>query len=337
MYVWGLSSSELRTVKAVPLRVPALSGALLVGTSAITVAILAAVVASSPSPAASSRRPQANQMLEPSALVLAAPAAQSASAAPSAEDGDYLHVTARVGADLTEALRAAAVPERLGREYVALLSRAIPLAAELSVEDRFDLVYERGDQGRLLYAGLDRVARADIQLLKWTDGKETVWVNADAAAASGDNVMAMPVAGRVTSGFGKRFHPILGHARMHKGVDLRAPAGAPIVAADAGRVVAAGWHGGYGRQVRIAHAGGLETTYSHMSRIAARPGGAVSKGQVIGYVGSSGLSTGPHLHYEIYKNGRPVNPMSVKTGAQARLEGQELHALRSELRKLLTN
>ena len=245
----------------------------------------------------------------------------------------------RIGEDLTRSLQRAGVPERQGREYVAVLARAIDLAGGLSVEDRFDLVVERAPDGRfdrLLYVGLDRVARADVSLLKWTDGKSLIWVNADGVGGENNAGMRMPVSGGVSSGFGNRFHPILGHARFHKGVDLRATYGAPIVAAADGRVVGAGWHGGYGRQVAIAHGGGIQTTYSHMSRMAASPGQMVRRGQVIGYVGSSGLSTGPHVHYEVYKNGRPVNPMSVKLATgPGHLEGEKLHAFQDELRKLL--
>jgi murein DD-endopeptidase MepM/ murein hydrolase activator NlpD len=148
--------------------------------------------------------------------------------------------------------------------------------------------------------------------------------------------MRMPVSGRVTSRFGERFHPILGYERFHAGVDLGAAAGTPIVAAADGRVVSAGWHGGYGRAVSIAHSGGLETKYGHMSRIAAYPGELVHRGDVIGYVGSSGLSTGPHLHFEVTKNGRAVNPMSVKMGGgPAQMEGAKLRAIQDELRAVL--
>ncbi len=169
-----------------------------------------------------------------------------------------------------------------------------------------------GTFGRLLYVGLDRVARADVELLKWTDGKQVIWVNADGVGGEGQSDMRLPVAGRVTSGFGERFHPILGYERFHAGVDLGAAWGSPIVAAADGRVVSAGWRGGYGRAVEIAHASGLETLYGHMSRIAAAPGELVREGEVIGYVGSSGLSTGPHVHFEVLKGGRPINPMGVK-------------------------
>jgi murein DD-endopeptidase MepM/ murein hydrolase activator NlpD len=257
----------------------------------------------------------------------------------SSTDEGAQRFTGRVGENLSLALESKGVPEAQGREYIAVLSRAIPLANGLSVEDRFDLVVERGADGRLgrlLYAGLDRVARADVELLKWTDGKSTIWVNADGVGGETSSAMRLPVSGRVTSGFGERFHPILGYMRFHKGVDLGAAAGTPIVAAAAGRVVDAGWHGGYGRQVQIAHAGGIETRYGHMSRMVAYAGELVRQGQVIGYVGSSGLSTGPHLHFEVTKNGRPVNPMSVKLGAApGQLEGAKLHQFQNELRSLL--
>ena len=101
--------------------------------------------------------------------------------------------------------------------------------------------------------------------------------------------------------------------------------------------MSAGWAGGYGRAVAIVHAGGIETKYGHMSRIAAYAGEVVHRGEVIGYVGSSGLSTGPHLHFEVIRNGRPVNPLSVKeiAGGPGELEGEKLIAFQNELRKLL--
>jgi murein DD-endopeptidase MepM/ murein hydrolase activator NlpD len=247
--------------------------------------------------------------------------------------------TGRVGGNLTDSLSAAGVPERQGREYVAILGRAIQLADGLSVDDKFDLIVERlagGKLGQLLYVGLDRVARSDVELLKWTDGKNVIWVNADGVGGEDSSRIGLPVHGRLTSGFGERFHPILGYVRFHDGVDLAAPAGTPIVAAADGRVMGAGWRGGYGQEVQIAHADGLETLYGHMSRIATHAGEFVRKGEVIGYVGSTGLSTGPHLHFEVTRNGRPVNPMNVKmAGGPGHLEGEKLHRFEGELRSLL--
>jgi murein DD-endopeptidase MepM/ murein hydrolase activator NlpD len=100
-------------------------------------------------------------------------------------------------------------------------------------------------------------------------------------------------------------------------------------------VTGAGWAGGYGRQVRLAHGGGIVTSYSHMSRLVVEPGSFVHQGQLIGYVGSSGLSTGPHLHYEVYRNGTPVNPLGVKFASRALLEGPELDRFKARLAQLM--
>ena len=148
--------------------------------------------------------------------------------------------------------------------------------------------------------------------------------------------MLWPVAGRITSGFGYRRHPILQFARMHRGVDFGAGWGSPIVAAADGQIAAAGWAGGYGRQVRIAHAGGIATSYSHMSSIVAEPGSHVRRGQLIGYVGSSGLSTGPHLHYEVHRGGQAVNPLSVRFTSGPAVDHAEVAALKARLKALLS-
>ena len=141
--------------------------------------------------------------------------------------------------------------------------------------------------------------------------------------------------GPITSNYGLRMHPILRYSRMHRGIDFRAAYGTPILAAADGRVPGAGWAGGHGRQVRLSHTGGLATSYSHMSRIAVSRGATVRRGQVIGYVGSTGLSTGPHLHYEMYRNGASINPRSVRFTQRAQLSGSELASFRSRLRGLL--
>ena len=133
------------------------------------------------------------------------------------------------------------------------------------------------------------------------------------AAASGiilgTGQMSLPSAGRITSRFGPRVHPVLGYRRFHAGVDFGAPYGTRITAADSGKVIFAGWYGGYGNSVIIDHGGGLTTLYAHASRLNVREGQAVTKGQSIAAIGSTGLSTGPHLHFEVRRNGNPIDPM----------------------------
>jgi len=125
----------------------------------------------------------------------------------------------------------------------------------------------------------------------------------------GTGQMVFPVNARITSRFGTRVHPILGYRRFHAGIDFGASTGAPIWAADSGQVIFAGWYGGYGRSVIINHGGGLTTLYGHTSQVYVSEGQMVQRGQAIAAVGSTGLSTGPHLHFEVRQNGNPVNPM----------------------------
>jgi len=124
----------------------------------------------------------------------------------------------------------------------------------------------------------------------------------------------MPTAGAVGSGFGPRMHPILGYARMHNGLDMSGSTGQPIVSANSGRILYAGWRGGYGNAVIIDHGAGVTSLYAHMSSIEATAGHSVGRGERIGAIGSTGLSTGPHLHFEIRVNGEPVDPLRYLPG-----------------------
>ena len=257
-----------------------------------------------------------------------------------AVDDTPLRISGRVGASLYFSARAAGVPAKAVEAYIRTLSGQMSLGRDVAADDRFDIVVSHrrtangeAESGRLLYAGLDRAAGRDVQLLPWTVDGQTRWYEASGVGRTTGS-MSQPVAGRITSGFGMRRHPILRFARMHRGVDFAAGYGQPIYAATAGQVVRTGWAGGYGKQVRIAHDGGLLTSYSHMSRIVAEPGAAVRQGQVIGYVGSTGLSTGPHLHYELYRNGVAINPLSVRFVTRSLLEGAELQAFQARLREM---
>jgi murein DD-endopeptidase MepM/ murein hydrolase activator NlpD len=138
-------------------------------------------------------------------------------------------------------------------------------------------------------------------------------------------------ASHITSRFGWREHPILGFSAMHTGVDFGAPMGTPVLAAGAGKVVMAGPNGGYGTFVKLQHTKDIGTGYGHLSRLGPgiRPGAVVRQGQVIGFIGSTGLSTGPHLHYEFYRGGQPVNPLTQKFALRAGLAGKDLARFRT--------
>jgi murein DD-endopeptidase MepM/ murein hydrolase activator NlpD len=258
-----------------------------------------------------------------------------------AVDSRPLRIRGRVGDGLYWALRASGVSPQAAGEYLRAIGAQLDVGGEIGPNDQFDLIVANrraatgeSREGPLLYAAIDRASAPDIRLMKWSLGGRTDWVDANGAGRQ-VSAFAWPVAGRITSGFGLRVHPILRFARMHRGLDFGAGHGAPIVAASDGQVIASGWSGGYGRQVRIAHGGGIVTTYSHMSRAVAEPGSFVRQGQLIGYVGSSGLSTGPHLHYEVYRGGVAVNPLGVKFGSRSLLEGEELARFKARLAQLM--
>ena len=252
------------------------------------------------------------------------PAPQPAAAGP-------LRIRGRVGDGLYWSLRAAGASPEAAAQYLAALATQIDVG-EVGRNDSFDLVLSSGKQ--LLYAGLDRLGGSDLQLVRW----EKQWIdaaNAERPAVQSEG-MAWPVAGRITSYFGNRYHPILHFTRFHAGIDFGAGWGSPIVAAADGQVVRSGWAGGYGRQVRIFHGGGMVTSYSHMSEIVAAPGSFVRRGQLIGYVGSSGLSTGPHLHYEVLRNGTPVNPLGVRFQSAPVVDTRLADAVKARLKQLLS-
>jgi murein DD-endopeptidase MepM/ murein hydrolase activator NlpD len=256
-------------------------------------------------------------------------------------DNRPLRIRGTVGDGLYWALRASGVSPQAAGEYLRALATQIDVGSEVAPDDRFDLIVANrraatgeSQEGPLLYAAIDRSAGPDVRLMKWNIGGRIDWVDANNAGRR-VSAFAWPVAGPITSGFGVRIHPILRFARFHRGIDFGAGYGTPIVAASAGQVTASGWAGGYGRQVRIVHGGGIVTSYSHMSRAVVEPGSFVSQGQLIGYVGSSGLSTGPHLHYEVYRGGTAVNPLGVRFAGRAMLEGPELERFKATLTKLM--
>ena len=279
--------------------------------------------------------------LDLNVTLTAGPAGLQVSTSKIEVDHRPLRIRGRVGDGLYWSLRAAGVSPQTAGEYLRAIGGQLDVGEGIGPNDRFDVIVANrraatgeSQEGPLLYAAIERVGAPQIRLMKWTLNGRTDWIDANGAGRQ-VATMAWPVAGRITSGFGLRIHPILRFARMHRGIDFGASYGSPIMAAADGQVTRAGWAGGYGRQVRIAHGGGIDTSYSHMSRLVVEPGSFVRQGQLIGYVGSSGLSTGPHLHYEVYRNGTAVNPMGVKFANRALLEGPDLDRFKARLSQLM--
>jgi murein DD-endopeptidase MepM/ murein hydrolase activator NlpD len=247
-----------------------------------------------------------------------------------------IRIRGRIGDGLYWSLRAAGASPQVAAAYLAALATEIDVGGDVGSGDSFDLVLSGG--GQLLYAGLDRVGQQPLQLVLWNQGGRAEWINAANAdqPAPVESGMTMPANGPITSYFGYRYHPILHFTRFHAGVDIGASWGSPIVAAGDGQVIGAGWAGGYGREVQIAHGGGLVSLYGHMSEIVAAAGSFVHQGQVIGYVGSSGLSTGPHLHFEVRQGGQPVNPLAVRFRSTQVVDTHVADAVKQRLKALLS-
>ena len=206
-----------------------------------------------------------------------------------------------------------------------LLAFEMDFERDIRAGQKFYVLYEENfangekvENGRVLAVSFDAL-RGTVKMYRFKKADGTTGYYDENGNGAIKSLKRTPINNaRVTSSFSnKRKHPVLGYTRAHKGVDFRASTGTPIPAAGAGRVVARGYNSGHGNYVKIRHNGSYETLYAHMSKFAkgVNVGTAVKQGQTIGYVGSTGLSTGPHLHYEIIKDGKHVNPLTVKLPA----------------------
>lgn len=210
--------------------------------------------------------------------------------------------------------------------------------------DTFDIVFERfvdprgetartGDIAYIAFNG-----RRDLEYFRFTTSEgEVGYYNGDGESAQ-RLLMMTPINGaRLSSHFGRRFHPILQTSRAHNGTDFAAPTGTPIMAAGNGIVERADRYGSFGNYIRIRHANGYKTAYAHLNGFArgVRAGTRVTQGQTIGYVGTTGRSTGPHLHYEVHLNGRPINPMSLDLPTGRQLSDSELETFIAERDRII--
>ncbi len=232
------------------------------------------------------------------------------------------------------------VPTSVIVDLIRIFSWDVDFQREIRDGDKYEVYYERyrdsdGNvvkDGNILYAALT-LSGTKIQLYRFQPNGEKFaeYFKPDGRSAK-KMLMRTPIDGaRLTSTFGMRHHPILGYNRMHKGIDFGAPRGTPIMAAGDGVVERASRWGSYGNYLRIRHNGTYSTAYGHMTAYAKgiHAGVRVHQGQIVGYVGSTGGATGPHLHYEVLVSGKQVNPLSIKLPTGYNLEGQRLAAFKA--------
>ena len=218
-------------------------------------------------------------------------------------------------------------------EFARLYGFQVDFQRDIWKNDSFQIIYEEFindnnkivDTGEIIFANLN-LQNDDLQLYKYEYEKNKIDYFDENGKSIRKTLMKTPINGaRLSSSYGKRKHPILGYTKMHTGTDFAAPKGTPIMASGDGKVTKAGWCGGGGNCVKIKHNSTYQTVYAHMSKFGKgiKKGVRVKQGQIIGYVGSTGMSTGPHLHYEVIENGRKVNSQKLKLPSGKILKGEE--------------
>lgn len=235
----------------------------------------------------------------------------------------------------------AGIPKSIVSDAIKIYSQNIDFQRDVQSGDTLEVMYEShqtedgyvAKTGNVLYAQLTLSGRK-IPLYRYESADGAVDYYGRDGQSTKKTLMKTPIDGaRMSSGYGMRRHPVLGYGKMHKGIDFAAPTGTPIYAAGEGVVKKAGRFSSYGNYVQIRHRGDLDTAYAHMSKIAAnvKPGQRVKQGQIIGYVGTTGRSTGPHLHYEILVAGRQVNPRGVNLPVGHALAGRDLKRFKAKV------
>ncbi len=226
-------------------------------------------------------------------------------------------------------------PENIIMEFVQLFSFDIDFQREIREGNKIKIFYEEFNDQKQNFIKSGEIYFAEIQLHNHSyelyrfenKNKNLVGYFDSKGKSATKALMKTPINGaRLSSGYGMRKHPILGYNKKHQGVDFAAPTGTPIMAAGTGHIEYVGNNGGAGKYIRIKHLNGYKTAYAHLSKYASgiSKNVKVNQGQTIGYVGSTGLSTGPHLHYEVWFNGERINPMTMKLPSGKKLENEEL-------------
>ena len=248
-----------------------------------------------------------------------------------------------ISGTLSGSMQKQGVPSRTIANFINIFSYSVDFSRDLRKGDKFEIIYENkitpdGElvkSGNILYAAL-QLRKDKIALYRFEDSKGNVDYYTEKGYAMKKTLDRKPISfkqARISSPFGRRFHPILKKYKVHWGVDYAAPKGTKIYAGGDGVVQMAKYNGSYGNYVKIRHNSEYSTAYGHMWKFAKgiRPGVRVKQGQLIGYVGSTGRSTGPHLHYEVLQNGKRVNPLKIKAAAGENLKGQQLASFKKKV------
>jgi len=219
-------------------------------------------------------------------------------------------------------------------EMIAIFSFSVDFQRDVWRNDNFEVLYEEEfikynkankNLGKILFANLELQSLGSLKLYRFESDKGKIEYFDENGKSAKKLLMKTPIDGaRLSSGFGMRKHPIKGYMKKHQGVDFAAPTGTSIYAAGDGIIEMKQRYKGYGKYIRIRHANGFKTAYGHISKFNKVPSGRVKQGSVIGYVGSTGNSTGPHLHYEVLKNNIRINPQKLKLPSGRKLKGDEL-------------
>ena len=244
-----------------------------------------------------------------------------------------------------ESLKKIDTPDEIIMEFVQLYSFDIDFQRDIRKGNKIKIFFEIYTDSQNNYIKSGNINFSEIilndesyELYRFqSEGDEFVeYFNSDGKSAT-KALMKTPINGaRLSSGFGMRKHPILGYNKKHQGVDFAAPTGTPIMAAGTGHIEFVGNNGGAGKYIRIKHLNGYKTSYSHLSKYASgiQKNVKVRQGQVIGYVGNTGLSTGPHLHYEVIFNGKRINPMKMKLPSGKQLKDKNLEIFLAEKERI---
>ncbi len=249
---------------------------------------------------------------------------------------DNYQASIKVGSSLYTSAKDNKIPDYIVSEFTRIFSYDVDFQNQIAPSDDFKLLFGKPLTGssskrKVLHFAQLNYGDKTKNYYRFTsaDGQTDYYDESGRSAAR--SLLKTPISGvKITSGFGMRRHPLLRYSKMHTGVDFGAPTGTPIRAAGSGIVDLAGRHGAYGNTIVLKHGEKYKTLYAHMSRLAAgiRAGTRVNQGQVIGYVGTTGRSTGPHLHYEVRVSDRPVNPTAIRAAGGKQLAGKELAKFR---------